>query len=149
MTPDLLLYVTATLLALYSLADRFAPYEGLSENGCRISRVYDGDTIELLCGTQAEIARLSGFDTPETRDARCEAERALGKRAGAYLRDWVKVARPGITDLGHDKYRRRLIRLRLDGQDVGARMVREGLATPYAGGKRIDWCAHLQKGVLR
>lgn len=141
--PDLVLYVALTLFGLRLAADRLAPYEGLSERGCRIGAVLDGDTVELLCGATRESARLQGFDTPETRDARCAAERALGKQATARLRALVAGAQPGITDLGHDKYRRRLIRLRLDGRDVAAQMIAEGLAVPYDGGARIDWCARL------
>lgn len=143
MTADLLLYIALTLAALLALADRYAPHEALSDQGCRIGAVLDGDTVALVCGPTTEPARLQGFDTPETRDAACEAERALGKRAAAYLRDWATQARPGISDLGRDKYRRRLIRLRLDGQDVAARMIAEGLAVAYDGGRRIDWCARL------
>ncbi|WP_151717993.1 thermonuclease family protein [Gemmobacter serpentinus] len=149
MTPDLFLYITATLMALWTIADRYAPYEGLSDAGCRIDAVLDGDTLRLICNGTAETARLTGFDTPETRDARCEAERALGKQAAAYLRDWVRRAQPGISDQGHDKYRRRLIRLRLDGQDVAARMIGQGLAVPYTGAARIDWCARLKAGTIR
>jgi endonuclease YncB( thermonuclease family) len=143
MTADLLLYIVLTLAALIALADRFAPHEALSDAGCRIGAVLDGDTVELICGSGSEPARLQGLDTPETRDARCEAERALGKQAAARLRGWVQVARPGIADLGHDKYRRRLIRLRLDDEDVAERMIAEGLAVAYDGGARIDWCARL------
>jgi len=33
--------------------------------------------------------------------------------------------------------------LRLDGRDVGATLIAEGLAVPYRGGARIDWCARL------
>ncbi len=150
MTADLLLYLALTLAALLALADRYAPYEGLSDRGCRIGAVLDGDTVELICGTTREPARLQGFDAPETRDAGCEAERALGKRAAAYLRDWVPRARSGMTDLGRDKYRRRLIRLRLDGEEVAARMIAEGLAVAYDGGRRIDWCARLAaRGAAR
>lgn len=149
MTPDLFVYIVITLFGLWSLAERFAPHEGLSESGCRIGAVYDGDTVELICGRVSESARLAGFDTPETRDAGCEAERALGKRATLYLRDWVRHSRPGITHLGREKFGRRLIRLRLDGQDVGQRMIDQGLAMAYTGGKRIDWCAHLAKGGAR
>lgn len=144
MTADLMLYVALLLTALWSVAERYTPHERLSDAGCRIGAVLDGDTVELICGTARETARLQGFDTPETRDARCEAERALGKRATQRLRELVAGARPGIADLGQDKYRRRLIRLRLDGQDIAATMIAEGLAVAYDGGKRIDWCARLE-----
>ena len=143
MPADLLLYIALLLTALWFVAERYAPYEGLSDAGCRIGAVLDGDTVQLICGATTESARIVGFDTPETRDARCEAERALGKRATQRLRELVAHARPGITDLGHDKYRRRLIRLRLNDRDVGAILIGEGLAVAYDGGQRIDWCERL------
>lgn len=141
--PTLAALTLGTLLALWALADRLAPHEGLSDQGCRIGAVLDGDTVQLICGAEIEPARLQGFDTPETRDAACAAERALGKRATQHLRGLVSGARPGITDLGHDKYGRRLIRLRLDGQEVADLMIAAGLATRYDGGQRIRWCDRL------
>ena len=33
--------------------------------------------------------------------------------------------------------------VRLDGRDVGATLISEGLAVPYRGGPRIGWCQRL------
>jgi micrococcal nuclease len=35
------------------------------------------------------------------------------------------------------------VQLSLDGRDVGRVLIAEGLAVPYSGGRRIDWCARL------
>src|SRR5215510_10178802 len=51
-------------------------------------RVIDGDTIRI--GHQKPDVRLVGFNAPETRRAQCEAERRLGDRATARLRDLVR-----------------------------------------------------------
>ena len=45
-------------------------------------QVVDGDTIR----TNGLTYRLVGFDTPETHDAKCLQERALGQRAASRLK---------------------------------------------------------------
>lgn len=108
---------------------------------CRVTYVYDGDTVALDCGAGARKSRIEGLNAPETRDAQCEAERALGKRATARLRALVKGAEEmAVSRDGHDRYGRDLVRLWIDGRDVAATLVGEGLAEPYLGGRRRDWC---------
>jgi endonuclease YncB( thermonuclease family) len=54
-------------------------------------RVIDGDTIRLH--QQKPDVRLVGFNAPETRRAVCDAERALGDKATARLRDPVRSSK--------------------------------------------------------
>ena len=145
MNNSLVAYAAVTLLALYVLADRIAPHHDLSVDGCRITYVYDGDTVALTCPTRKESARLSGFDTPETKRPGCAAEAALGARATDRLRALVKGS-VTLDDLGREKYGRLLVRVTADGRDVGDVLIREGLAVRYAGGKRVDWCDRLGAG---
>jgi endonuclease YncB( thermonuclease family) len=143
--PDLVAYVGLALLGLHALAEQRAPHFGLTEAGCRVGFVYDGDTVELLCGNRTQRARLVGFDTPETKEPGCPAEAALGMAAKLRLGDLVARGPGGILldDRGQDRYGRRLVAMRIDGRDVGAVMIAEGLAVAYDGGRRIDWCARL------
>lgn len=153
LTADLLVYITLALVGLYAFAEARAPWHGLTEAGCRVGFVYDGDTVEVLCGAETRTARLVGFDTPETRAPGCPEEAALGMRAKLRLGDLVTRAQgagavPGqgailLDDRGQDKYRRRLVVLRIDGRDVADLMIAEGLAVAYSGSARIDWCARL------
>ncbi|MGR3709684.1 MAG: thermonuclease family protein [Alterinioella nitratireducens] len=115
------------------------------EPTCRVTRVIDGDTVDMACGGSAPFrARLIGFDTPETYEPRCRAEADLGRQATVRLRAMVAAARATQADLrGTDRYGRRLVRLGLDGRDVGRGLIAEGLAVPYTGGRRIDWCDRL------
>lgn len=85
-------------------------------------------------------ARLVGFDTPETKQPRCAAEAALGKRATERLRELVKFGPVAIFVQGHDKYGRDLVVLTVAGRDVGDVLVAEGLAHDYHGGARGGWC---------
>ena len=99
----------------------------------------DGDTIDI--GTQR--FRLVGFDTPETYQARCSYEKALGDLATARLRQLVAGA--GVVDVvvlpGLDRYGRGLARLYVGGTDVKDILIAEGLARPYNGGRRSSWCS--------
>lgn len=118
---------------------------GQAEAGCRVGYVYDGDTIAMECGRGEITARVMGLDAPETVRARCPEERAAGARATERLRALVAGGAVRITCHGEDKYRRALIRLRVDDVDVARTLVREDLAVRYSGGTRIDWCARLAR----
>jgi micrococcal nuclease len=81
----------------------------------RVSRVKDGDTVELVghrvFGTATSI-RLRGVDTPEHDfQAKCEAERAAGLRALALTTDLI--AKSGgliwIKHISRDKYGGRFV----------------------------------------
>jgi endonuclease YncB( thermonuclease family) len=91
--------------------------------------------------------RLVGFDTPETFQAGCDAELALGERAKDRLRELVATGPVRLAvDEGHsDRWGRGLATLTVGGRDVGTTLIREGLAVAYSGkGRRIDWCAKLR-----
>jgi endonuclease YncB( thermonuclease family) len=111
-----------------------------------VVRVIDGDTVDLDCLGEGRFrARLMGFDTPETYNPRCSAEAVLGQAATRRLRALVSDGRQIAAQLGRwDRYERRLVQLSVDGRDVGARLIAEGLALPYQGGRRPDWCARLR-----
>src|SRR6056297_108842 len=143
-----LLLAAAGLIAACQTPQMSAPKaSGAAFSGpaCRVTSVVDGDTVDMDCtGFGAFRARLTGYDTPEAYEPGCAAEARAARQATARLRTLVANARtvePRIGDL--DRYGRRLVRLSLDGQDVGAVLISEGLAVPYRGGRRIDWCAHL------
>ena len=100
-------------------------------------RVIDGDTIEAPYGVKY---RLLGYDTPETYFSKCDAELELGRAATRRLEllasGEVRIVETGKTD----KYRRALAHLYVNGRDVGAILIGEGLARPYEGGRREGWC---------
>lgn len=143
------LIVRALLVTTASVAG-FLYLVGLSERmtrdmgACRVSHVYDGDTIAMACKRDGEVtARLAGLDTAETYAPRCDAERAHGALATDRLRHLVASGAVTMARLGEDKYGRPLIRLMVDGRDVAEKMIREGLAVAYDGGARVDWCKRL------
>ncbi len=136
---DLTAYIALTLLVLWSVADRYAPFYG-EKAVCAVGYVYDGDTVELRCGVDKRTARLVGFDAPETKSPKCPEELAWGNRATVRLRALLKSPDVVIHKQGFDKYGRDLVVVTVAGRDVAGVMINEGLAVDYHGEKRQDWC---------
>ena len=110
---------------------------GFCHTGGGTNCVVDGDTIWL----GGEKIRVADIDAPETHDPRCSAERKLGDRATRRLRELLNNAAISLQpiDRDTDKYGRKLRIVLVDGQSVGERLVDEGLARRYAGGRK-PWC---------
>lgn len=104
--------------------------------------VVDGDTAKQ--GDQR--IRILGLDAPETHQAKCRSERRLGDRATERLRDLLASGVVVITrSPKHDRYRRTLAVVTVDGIDVATVLISEGLARPYDGGRRLPWCTELER----
>jgi len=93
--------------------------------------VIDGDTIEV----QGQRIRLDGIDAPESRqtctDKTTGAEVRCGQQAAFWLSDFIG-ARPVVcVEGGTDRYKRVLARCNVQGQDIGAAMVRAGWALAF------------------
>src|SRR5262245_52885791 len=69
-----------TLIAIQAQAEPIDPSD---------VRVIDGDTIRVY--HQQPNVRLVGFNAPETRNAACPAEAALGAKATRRLRDLIRA----------------------------------------------------------
>ncbi len=95
----------------------------------RVLEVVDGDTLKLEGAEGRVRLRIVGIDTPETRHPE-STEQYLGAEARERLRELIG-GRP-VTLAGakkKDRYGRRLARvLNAAGEDVGARLLEEGLA---------------------
>lgn len=91
-----------------------------------VSWVMDGDTVLVVRSGQKEPVklRLDAVDAPET----CQPDGPASRDAmiALVLRKPVQV-----QPLGHDSYGRDIGRLSVDGVDVGAEMVRSGMAWAY------------------
>nr|WP_254429876.1 thermonuclease family protein [Ruegeria atlantica] len=100
--------------------------------------VVDGDTIDHA----GDRYRLVGFDTPETYRPQCDAEKALGLKATKRPAELIQTAGHINLEIERDvdKHGRFLAVGRVDGRDVGATLISEGLARKYWGGKRLSWC---------
>lgn len=118
---------------LLALAATFALCSGTP----RVTCVVDGDTFWL----HGEKVRIADINAPETVQARCPREQALGQRAKLRL---LALLNSGRFELvadrrDRDRYGRLLRVVQRDGRSIGATLVAEGLAEPWRG-KRSDWC---------
>ena len=119
------------------------PFEVAIFHGC-----YDGDTctvslaenIPALFGDHITV-RLTGIDTPEIKGM-CEQEKELARQAQALTQKlMVQASKIELAEPRRDKYFRILARVMADGQEVAQDLVKAGLAVPYDGAKKKDWCA--------
>ncbi len=100
--------------------------------------VYDGDTIRL----GDERIRIIGLDTPELgHRAECEGEARAAERAKQALIGEIAHGNVALHRQGTDRYGRTLARVTVDGRDVAATLIAQGLARPYAGGRRESRCS--------
>jgi len=110
-----------------------------------ITSIYDGDTFRAniagyppIIGERIGI-RIAGIDSPELKDKRPDVK-AKALEAKQYtvkrLREGKKIE---LLELRRDKYFRILARVMIDGEDLGAELVKAGLAKPYDGGTKEAW----------
>jgi endonuclease YncB( thermonuclease family) len=110
---------------------------------CTVRAVTDGDTLELRCPDLGAFpARIVGYDSPELFSPACAAEAEAAEAARRALAALIRDAGAlEVALLGRDRYDRRLVDLRADGERVTARMVADGHGRRYLGGLRGGWCA--------
>ena len=147
----LLAVIVGFLIAVFS---GVAPARSGPINSSDI-RVLDGDTIRI--GGQRPDVRLIGFNTPETRRAKCPEETKLGAKATRRLREIVRAGnldfqfvecscKPGTQGTDACNFGRRCGVLKADGRDVGDILIEEGLAAPFHCGPKgcpkmpRPWC---------
>jgi endonuclease YncB( thermonuclease family) len=108
-------------------------------------RVIDGDSLVVrahiwLGQTVETMVRIRGIDAPEI-DGKCREEKMLAAAATDRLRELVADGTLLLTDIEPDKYGGRVLsEVATVGKDVGAEMMKAGLARPYEGGLRGGWC---------
>lgn len=94
--------------------------------GAEAQTVVDGDTIRLNGTTY----RLHGIDAPESKQA-CNQGWAAGQVAASRLRALMEGRKVVCEAKGSDRYGRTIAVCRADGEDLGAALVREGLAWAF------------------
>lgn len=108
-----------------------------------VLRVIDGDTLEVDARpwpgvTIRTLVRIRGIDTPEL-NGRCVQERTAATAARDALLRLTHGATVTLSEVTPDKYGGRVVaHVRVSGEDLGARLQRDGHARPY--GHRASWC---------
>lgn len=95
------------------------------------ARVIDGDSLVI----NGREMRLRGLDAPEFRQTCTIANRSVpcGREARAALQAWVSRGVPACIGRETDRYGRLLVTCRVNGADIGADLVRRGLAVDFGG----------------
>uniref|UniRef100_UPI00168BFE1F thermonuclease family protein n=1 Tax=Brevundimonas diminuta TaxID=293 RepID=UPI00168BFE1F len=91
--------------------------------------VVDGDTLTI----DGERIRLWGVNAPE-QDQTCRRhgqDYRCGEGARQALREWIGQSAVSCVEVEKDQYGCRVARCAVDGQDIGAWMVSQGLALDY------------------
>ncbi len=106
-----------------------------SEQGV-VSRVIDGDTLEVMAGGELIKIRVIGINTPETVDPRKSVEcfgQQASTQAKAMLLNQKVYLEKDLTQDNQDKYGRylRFVWLESDNADYGKQMILQGYAFEY------------------
>jgi endonuclease YncB( thermonuclease family) len=136
---------------LFSLATCLPPAAGAVERMAgpfvaEVVETVDGDTLDVRVKVWlgVEIAtrvRIRGIDTPEKR-GKCPREIEMAQKATDLLRIET-TPQLVLRNVEGDKYFGRIdadVSTSPDGLDLREAMLRSGLARPYNGEKRGDWC---------
>ena len=120
-----------------------------------ILRVVDGDSIKISAPflphplPSTLILRLRGIDTPEVGwRASCSEESQFATMATNGTEGWLQQRTTRIQLDRWDKYGGRVLGDIIDivtSERLTDWLLAVGLALPYNGRKRPDWCAHLNR----
>lgn len=95
---------------------------------CLIVGIADGDTLTARCGTEGQYQqvkiRLAEIDAPEKKQA-------FGQRSKEHLSDLCFQQMATITPQTKDRYGRTVARVKCQGADASAELVRSGMAWAY------------------
>lgn len=140
------LVVTAAILALMALIALRLNDGPATELFAGTARAADGDTLTV----DGRRIRLSGMDAPELTQVcrRGETDWYCGASARSHLAEMLRHGGIACSLIGTDKYDRTLARCRIGEEDVGERMVRDGLAVSYGDYEAAESLArHERKGL--
>lgn len=124
-----------TLVVPQTQVSAVAEAEATSTDTYFVSRVVDGDTIEVVKDGAKEKVRLIGINTPETVDPRKKVE-CFGNEASAHAKELLTGKQVKLvtddTQTKYDKYGRLLAYVYTDdGLFVNKHMIEEGYAYEY------------------
>ena len=96
-------------------------YQSDDELKGKVIGVSDGDTLKLLVGKESHTIRLDGIDAPETGQS-------FGAKSKEALSRIVFGKQITVETKDKDRYGRLIGRVLHDGEDVNARMIKDGWA---------------------
>jgi micrococcal nuclease len=116
------------------------------EYACKVERVVDGDTVDVVLNLGFDImyksrVRLYGIDTPESRTRNLD-EKARGKMAGAFLKNKIDSGKKVVIQTklkdSRGKFGRVLGNIIVDGININQLMINNHHAAAYFGQSKED-----------
>ena len=111
------------------------------EYACKVERVVDGDTVDVVLNLGFDIMYKSrvclyGIDTPESRTRNLD-EKAIGKMAGAFLKNAIDTGEKVVIQTklkdSRGKFGRVLGNIIVDGININQLMIDNYHAAAYFG----------------
>jgi endonuclease YncB( thermonuclease family) len=99
----------------------------------KVTRVTDGDTINVVGNGHKEIIRLVGIDAPETSKKKHEPGQPFSQKSTKYLASLVLNKSVDVKSYGTGRYGRTLAVVFVNGKNVNLEMIKAGLAEVYRG----------------
>jgi len=125
--------VSLVTIALLPLSGPMAKADLTPTGSVQVQRIIDGDTLKVDIEGTSETVRIIGIDTPETVHPN-KAVECFGMEASKRLKDLLDgkavLLQPNPAE-DRDQYGRMLRYIELDGEDIGASMIRDGYAYSY------------------
>lgn len=92
---------------------------------CKVTAITDGDTIKCLTEDKTLLkVRLDQIDAPEKKQP-------YGNAAKQHLADLIFQRTVTLDDKGHDRYKRIIAEVYLDGMNINKQMVADGYAWAF------------------
>lgn len=141
-----LLIITFAFMLLAGCRETHAASPPYGPYVVKVTRVLDGDTVEISGELWPGITVLSkvrfvGVNAPELHGGK-PCEKAAAQLAKKFVDVWVTARTEPIVLIvfGTDKYGRLLGQLVSGKQDIANDLLAAGLARPYKGEARKAWC---------
>lgn len=104
------------------------------ENVYPVIRVIDGDTFVVKINNKNEKIRIIGIDTPE-KEGGYQTVECFGDHASDYAKKYLKNKKVSLLKSkkqnNRDKYGRMLRYVFINGEDFGAKLIKEGYAFSF------------------
>jgi micrococcal nuclease len=97
---------------------------------CDVTKITDGDTINVSCSGVKDKIRFCGIDAPEIKHGRKDGQ-PYGRDAREFVRKLLDGGKVELVEVERDRYGRMVAELWLGKTFINAEVVRAGLAYDY------------------
>jgi micrococcal nuclease len=115
-----------------------------SAETCKVTKVVDGDSVHITCGSELKKVRLCGIDAPELKRKK-KAGQPYSAESTKLVKDLLARANNEVTltETGKDRYGRTVAEIFMGSTFLNAEIVKAGLAYEYK--KYSKSCPHREQ----